>query len=118
MRRGAAWRLARWLSRFTIFNTGRDIEYDLRNDLFVHLTHLGADFYDKHKVGDLMSRLVNDLTAVRMMVGMGVVTFADAPATLTFALIFMLRAQRQADARGARAVRVCCSSESSGCRAR
>ena len=59
----------------TIFNTGRDIEYDLRNDLFVHLTHLGADFYDKHKVGDLMSRLVNDLTAVRMMVGMGVVTF-------------------------------------------
>jgi ATP-binding cassette, subfamily B, multidrug efflux pump len=81
---------ARWLSRFTIFNTGRDIEYDLRNDLFVHLTHLGSDFYDKHKVGDLMSRLVNDLTAVRMLVGMGVVTFADAPATLTFALIFML----------------------------
>jgi ATP-binding cassette, subfamily B, multidrug efflux pump len=81
---------ARWLSRFTIFNTGRDIEYDLRNDLFVHLTHLGSDFYDKHKVGDLMSRLVNDLTAVRMMVGMGVVTFADAPATVTFALIFML----------------------------
>ena len=83
---------ARWLSRMTIFNTGRDIEYDLRNDLFVHLTHLGADFYDKHKVGDLMSRLVNDLTAVRMMVGMGVVTFADAPATVTFALIFMLSA--------------------------
>jgi ATP-binding cassette subfamily B multidrug efflux pump len=81
---------ARWLSRFTIFNTGRDIEYDLRNDLFVHLTHLGSDFYDRHKVGDLMSRLVNDLTAVRMLVGMGVVTFADAPATLTFALIFML----------------------------
>lgn len=81
---------ARWFSRFTIFNTGRDIEYDLRNDLFVHLTHLGSDFYDKHKVGDLMSRLVNDLTAVRMLLGMGVVTFADAPATVTFALVFML----------------------------
>src|SRR5215469_2567448 len=81
---------ARWLSRFTIFNTGRDIEYDLRNDLFVHLTHLGSDFYDKHKVGDLMSRLVNDLTAVRMLLGMGVVTFADAPVTVTLALIFML----------------------------
>ncbi|HYK64361.1 MAG TPA: ABC transporter ATP-binding protein, partial [Patescibacteria group bacterium] len=81
---------ARWLSRFTIFNTGRDIEYDLRNDLFVHLTHLGSEFYDSHKVGDLMSRLVNDLTAVRMLLGMGVVTFADAPATVTFALIFML----------------------------
>ena len=81
---------ARWLSRFTIFNTGRDIEYDLRNDLFVHLTHLGPVFYDRHKIGDLMSRLVNDLTAVRMMVGMGVVTFADAPATTFFALSFML----------------------------
>jgi ATP-binding cassette subfamily B protein len=81
---------ARWLSRFTIFNTGRDIEYDLRNDLFAHLTRLGPVFYDRHKIGDLMSRLVNDLTAVRMMVGMGVVTFADAPATTFFALTFML----------------------------
>ena len=49
------------LAHSSIFNTGRDIEYDLRNDLFVHLSHLGADFYDKHKVGDLMSRMVNDL---------------------------------------------------------
>ena len=81
---------ARWLSRFTIFNTGRDVEYDLRNDLFVHLTHLGPVFYDRHKIGDLMSRLVNDLNAVRMMVGMGVVSFADAPATTFFALTFML----------------------------
>ncbi len=81
---------ARWFSRFTIFNTGRDIEYDMRNDLFVHLSHLAPDFYDRHKIGDLMSRLVNDLTAVRMMVGMGIVTFADAPATLMFALAFML----------------------------
>ena len=64
-----------------------------------------------------MSRLVNDLTAVRMMVGMGVVTFADAPATLTFALIFMLRVNR--------ALTLACSSRTcaadrnaSGCRAR
>src|SRR5579863_2160183 len=82
--------LARWLSRFNIFNTGRDIEYDLRNDLYVHLTRLGPDFYNEHKIGDLMSRLVNDLTAVRMLTGMGIVTFADAPATLLFALAFML----------------------------
>src|SRR5437899_7975002 len=33
--------IARWLSRFVIFNTGRDIEYDLRKDLFAHLTVLG-----------------------------------------------------------------------------
>jgi ATP-binding cassette, subfamily B, multidrug efflux pump len=81
---------ARWCSRFTIFNTGRYIEYDLRNDLFEHLTLLGPDFYDRHKIGDLMSRLVNDLTAVRMLVGMGVITFTDAPVTCVLALTFML----------------------------
>ena len=81
---------ARWLSRFVIFNTGRDIEYDLRKDLFSHLTLLGPDFYDRQKIGDLMSRLVNDLMAVRMMVGMAVVTFTDAPITLVFALTFMI----------------------------
>jgi ATP-binding cassette subfamily B multidrug efflux pump len=81
---------ARWLSRFVIFNTGRDIEYDLRNDLFAHLTLLGPNFYDRQKIGDLMSRLVNDLTAVRMLVGMAVVTFTDTPITIFFALTFML----------------------------
>ncbi|HEY6418239.1 MAG TPA: ABC transporter ATP-binding protein [Candidatus Binataceae bacterium] len=81
---------ARWLSRFVIFNTGRDIEYDLRKDLFAHLTRLGPHFYERQKIGDLMSRLVNDLTAVRMMVGMAIVTFTDAPITLIFALTFML----------------------------
>ena len=64
----------RWFSRFVIFNIGRDIEYDLRNDLFAHLTTLGTDFYKKYKTGDLMSRMINDLTAVRMMVGMGVLS--------------------------------------------
>jgi ATP-binding cassette, subfamily B, multidrug efflux pump len=81
---------ARWLSRFVIFNTGRDIEYDLRNDLFAHLTLLGPGFYDRQKIGDLMSRLVNDLTAVRMLVGMAVVTFTDTPITIFLALTFML----------------------------
>jgi len=81
---------ARWISRFVIFNTGRDIEYELRNDLFEHLTLLGQDFYERHKIGDLMSRMVNDLTAVRMLVGMGIVTFTDAPGTFIFALVFML----------------------------
>jgi ATP-binding cassette subfamily B multidrug efflux pump len=81
---------ARWVSRFTIFNTGRYIEYDLRNDLFSHLTLLGPDFYERQKIGDLMSRMVNDLTAIRMLVGMGIVTFTDAPATFFFALVFML----------------------------
>jgi len=79
----------RCLSRVTMFNTGRDIEYNLRNDLFAHLAKLGPDFYERLKTGDLMSRMINDLTAVRMMVGMGVLQFINTPVTYIIALIFM-----------------------------
>ena len=82
--------VVRWFSRFVIFNTGRDIEYELRNDLFAHLVRLGPDFYQRLRTGDLMSRMVNDLTAIRMLVGMGVLTFSNSPAIFVFALIFML----------------------------
>jgi ATP-binding cassette subfamily B multidrug efflux pump len=79
----------RCLSRVTMFNTGRDVEYDLRNELFAHLAKLGPDFYERLKTGDLMSRMINDLTAVRMMVGMGVLQFVNTPVTYLIALIFM-----------------------------
>jgi len=79
----------RWFSRFVIFNVGRDIEYDLRNDLFQHLTTLGTDFYQKFKTGDLMSRMINDLTAVRMMMGMFVLSSANTPLMYGLALVFM-----------------------------
>jgi ATP-binding cassette, subfamily B, multidrug efflux pump len=82
--------VARAVSRATIFNTGRDVEYDLRNDLFAHLSTLGPDFYERLKTGDLMSRMINDLNAVRMMVGMGVLSFTTTPVTYLFALAFML----------------------------
>jgi ATP-binding cassette, subfamily B, multidrug efflux pump len=81
--------VARAVSRTIIFNTGRDVEYDLRNDLFAHLTTLGPDFYERLKTGDLMSRMINDLNAVRMMVGMGVLSFTNTPVTYLFALAFM-----------------------------
>ncbi|MBV8362870.1 MAG: ABC transporter ATP-binding protein [Deltaproteobacteria bacterium] len=81
--------IARAVSRTIIFNTGRDVEYDLRNDLFAHLTTLGPDFYERLKTGDLMSRMINDLAAVRMMVGMGVLSFTNTPVTYLFALAFM-----------------------------
>ncbi len=81
--------IVRWFSRFVIFNIGRDIEYDLRNDLFQHLTTLNADFYQRFKTGDLMSRLINDLAAVRMMVGMFVLTIANTPLIYCLGLVFM-----------------------------
>ncbi|MBU6283999.1 ATP-binding cassette domain-containing protein, partial [bacterium] len=71
--------VARSVSRFTIFNVGRDVEYDLRNDLFAHLETLPASFYLSHPTGDLMSRLVNDIGAVRMMLGPGILNLLNTP---------------------------------------
>ena len=82
--------VARWFSRFVIFNCGRDVEYTLRNDLFAHLCRLDSGFYQRLKTGDLMSRMINDLSAVRMMVGIGVLSFTNTPVTFAFALAFML----------------------------
>src|SRR5512147_745174 len=56
--------VVRTFSRFVIFNVGRDVEYDLRNDLFRHLERLPWQFYQARPTGDLMSRLVNDISAV------------------------------------------------------
>ncbi|BBL84892.1 ABC transporter ATP-binding protein [Thermus thermophilus] len=50
----------------------RQVEYDLRRDLFHHFLTLDRDFYHKHRVGDLMNRLNTDLSAVREMVGPGI----------------------------------------------
>jgi ATP-binding cassette, subfamily B, multidrug efflux pump len=82
--------VARSCSRFTIFNCGRDIEYEIRKDLFARLMLLGSDFYERLRTGDLMSRMINDLSAVRMMLGMGVLSIADTPLRYVLALSFML----------------------------
>jgi ATP-binding cassette subfamily B protein len=82
--------LSRWFSRFVIFNCGRDIEYELRRDLFGHLLRLDAGFYQRLRTGDLMSRLINDLTAVRMLVGIGVLTFINTPLYWLYALVIMM----------------------------
>jgi len=82
--------VARWFSRFVIFNTGRDIEYGLRNELFARLVLLDPHFYQRIKTGDLMSRMVNDLSAVRMMVGIGVLTLINTPLYYVYALAIML----------------------------
>jgi ATP-binding cassette subfamily B protein len=63
--------VVRTFSRFMIFNVGRDVEYDLRNDLFAKLEQLPQGFYQRRSTGDLMSRLVNDITALRLLLGVG-----------------------------------------------
>ncbi|MEX2154531.1 MAG: ABC transporter ATP-binding protein [Gemmatimonadaceae bacterium] len=69
----------------------RRIEYDLRNDLFRHLTTLDASYYGRNRTGDLMARLTNDLSAVRQAAGPAVMYLANTIFGGLFALWFMLR---------------------------
>jgi len=69
----------------------RRIEYDLRNDLFARLTRLDAAFYGRHRTGDLMARLTNDLGAVRQASGPAVMYLASTVFGGVFALWFMVR---------------------------
>lgn len=82
--------IVRTFSRFLIFNVGRDIEYDLRNDLFVHLQTLSLSYFQKQPIGDLMSRLVNDVTAVRLLLGLGIINILNTPLYYVYAMTAML----------------------------
>ncbi|MBI4527059.1 MAG: ABC transporter ATP-binding protein [Deltaproteobacteria bacterium] len=80
----------RTFSRAFIFNAGRDIEYDLRNDLFAHLQKLSVSYYQSQRTGDLMSRVINDISAVRLLLGPGILNLVNAPLYYLYALILML----------------------------
>src|SRR5918997_1889884 len=82
--------IIRTYSRALIFNAGRNVEYDLRNDLFAHLQKLPLSFYHARRTGDLMSRVINDISAVRVMLGPGVLNFVNAPLYYVYALALML----------------------------
>jgi ATP-binding cassette, subfamily B, multidrug efflux pump len=82
--------IVRTYSRALIFNAGRTVEYDLRNDLFAHLQKLPLSFYHTQRTGDLMSRVINDISAVRIMLGPGVLNFVNAPLYYVYAVALML----------------------------
>jgi ATP-binding cassette subfamily B protein len=81
----------RYWMRELLNGLSRWIEFDLRNDLFTHLTTLDASFFAQHRTGDLMARLTNDLSAVRMAAGPAVMYLANTVFGGIFALWFMLR---------------------------
>ncbi len=82
--------VVRTFSRALIFNVGRDVEYDLRNDLFAHLQKLPLAYYQEQQTGDLMSRLINDVTAVRMLLGPGILNFVNTPVYYAYGIAIML----------------------------
>ncbi|HZD40086.1 MAG TPA: ABC transporter transmembrane domain-containing protein, partial [Terriglobales bacterium] len=81
--------IVRTYSRALIFNAGRNVEYDLRNDLFAHLQKLPLQFYQARRTGDLMSRVINDISAVRVMLGPGILNLVNAPLYYLYALALM-----------------------------
>ena len=81
--------LLRVVSRSLIFNAGRNVEYDLRNDLFAHFEKLPLSYYRSQSTGDLMSRAVNDINAVRMLLGPGFLNLVNTPLYLVYAVVFM-----------------------------
>jgi len=79
-----------WM-RVILIGISRDIEYDLRNDLFARLVTLDAGFYGRTRAGDILARATNDMNAVRMMLGPGVMYWFETSLTLVFAVAVMLR---------------------------
>ena len=78
-------------SRWILIGMSREIEYDLRNDLLTRLLAMDPEFYSKNRTGDLMSRVTNDLNAVRMVLGPGIMYTANTIATMVMAVYFMIK---------------------------
>lgn len=79
-----------WM-RWVLIGISRDIEYDLRNDLFAHLMRLSQRFYSQTRTGELMSKLTNDLNAVRNLVGPGIMYSGSTLVVGVSCLVLMLR---------------------------
>jgi ATP-binding cassette, subfamily B, multidrug efflux pump len=81
----------RYRSRVKILNGSREIEYELRKDFYTHLISLPYGFFKEQHRGDLIARMMNDITNVRMMIGMCILHFSSTVATVTLSFIMMLR---------------------------
>jgi ATP-binding cassette subfamily B multidrug efflux pump len=79
-----------FLTRWVVIGVSRDIEFDLRNDLFRHLETLSYSYYQKTRTGDIMARATNDLNAVRMLLGPAIMYSANTIVFTVGALAFMI----------------------------
>jgi len=79
-----------FLTRWIVIGVSRDIEFDLRNDLFARLESLSYSYYQRHRTGDIMARATNDLNAVRMLLGPAIMYSANTVVYTAGALAFMV----------------------------
>jgi len=86
---GLAAAAVRFWSRTLVFNAAREIEYEIRNDLFEQLERMPQSFFNTWRTGDIMSRCVNDLNSVRMLLGVGLLNIVQTPILYVGALTMM-----------------------------
>ena len=80
-----------FLTRWKLIGISREIEFDLRNDLFMHLEGLSYSYYQRTRTGDIMARATNDLNAVRMLLGPAIMYSANTIVFTAVALFYMWR---------------------------
>lgn len=80
-----------FLMRQTIIVMSRHIEYDQKNEIYAHYQQLDTNFYKTHSTGDLMSRMAEDVSRVRMYTGPAMMYLANLLVTIGFSLFFMLK---------------------------
>ncbi len=79
-----------YAQRWILIGISREIEFDVRNDLFRHLEKQDSGFYQRYRTGDVMARMTNDLNAVRMLLGPALMYSANTVFFTVFALVFLL----------------------------
>jgi len=80
-----------FLTRWILIGISRDVEFDMRNDLFARLETLSYSYYQRMRTGDIMARATNDLNAVRMLLGPAIMYSANTLVFTAAALAFMWR---------------------------
>lgn len=87
---GCSIAIGRFFWRIFILGSARYIEYELRNDLFEHLTKLSMRYFNEHKTGDLMAHFTSDINAIRMSIGPAVITSFDAVIMTVMVIVKMI----------------------------
>ena len=80
-----------FLMRQTIIVMSRHIEYDQKNEVYLHYQKLDATFYKTHSTGDLMSRMAEDVSRVRMFTGPAIMYFINLATLISMSVYFMLK---------------------------
>ena len=84
-----------FLMRQTIIVMSRHIEFDQKNDVYRHYQKLDTNFYKTHSTGDLMSRISEDVSRVRMYTGPALMYVINLAATIGFSVFYMLKENTQ-----------------------